>query len=104
MVLSSLPFENAKPKNNLEYAVYDYRFQMRKALLREIKRYLFQNSRIFYTYSKRAQKISPLEKSNDKFSFEIIDERKIENENYLLYLIKQKNSKTARPCSEIDRK
>lgn len=87
VVIASLPFEDAEPYDNLEYAVYDPGFQMRKALFDNIQSHLTENGRIFYTYSMRAQKISPLENSSDQFKFNIIDQKEINGELYLLFLI-----------------
>ncbi len=90
VVIASLPFEDAKPSDDLEYAVYDPNLQMHKALFSNIQSHLTENGRIFYTYSNRAQKISPLENSSERFRFDIIDQRKIEEELYFLFLIKPK--------------
>ena len=90
VVIASLPFEDAEPSDDLEYAVYDPDLQMRRALFSNIQAHLTGNGRIFYTYSDRVQKRSPLESSNNRFVFEVIDQRIIEGELYFLFLIKPK--------------
>lgn len=90
VVIASLPFENAEPFDDLEYAVYDYNFEMRKTLFSNIQEHLTENGRIFYTYSHRVQKSLPLENSSKGFTFNVIDQRNVNGESYLLFLIKPK--------------
>ena len=92
VVIASLPFEDAQPLDNLEYSLYDFKLQMRKALFENIRNHLTVNGRIFYTYSDRVQKIFPLEESGNEFNFKIIDERKFGEDVYYLFLIRP-NSK-----------
>jgi len=90
VVIASLPFEDAQVFTELEYAVYDPNLQMRQALFGNILKHLTTHGRIFYTYSARVQKSSPLEQSSDRFLFNVIDQREIKGERYFLYLIRPK--------------
>ena len=90
VILASLPYENAKINNILEYAVYDPYLQMRKALFSNTKKHLTEKGRIFFSYSKRAQKITPIQKSGNEFNYRIIVKKIIENEPYIIFLITRK--------------
>ncbi len=92
LVAASLPFEDAKPSGELEYAVYDEGLQMRKALFKGIGEHLTGNGRILYTYSERVQKIMPLQEANDAFVFNIVGQQKAGAETYLVFLITSKHS------------
>ena len=87
VIIASLPFENAMPDDELEAAVYDANFAMRRALFDNVLLHKTSNTRIFYTYSQRVQSIVPLEASAADFDFRVISTRNICGEQYLLYLI-----------------
>ncbi len=87
IVISNLPYDNAKVSNLLEFAVYDPNFQMRKNLFNKIKKHLSEKGRILFTYSKRAQKLYPLERFSNKFIYKIVTKKFIDDELYFLYLI-----------------
>ena len=90
VVLANLPYEEAEPKDILEYSVYDPNFQMRKDLFNKIKKHLTKGGRMFFTYSESVQKTAPIERSSKEFNYKIIGKKTIGNEVYLLYLITPK--------------
>jgi len=87
VIIANLPFENANPKDILEYSVYDPNLQMRNALFKNISKHFTKRGRMFYTYAQRVQKVLPIEKSSQEVKYKIIDQKEIEGSLYLLYLI-----------------
>lgn len=90
LILASLPFEQAPAESMLEYAVYDPKLQMRQELFRNAQKLLTIKGRILFNYSERAQKIKPIQESNDNFKYEMIARKIIDNEPYMIFLIQSK--------------
>ncbi|HLC57778.1 MAG TPA: 50S ribosomal protein L11 methyltransferase [Candidatus Nanoarchaeia archaeon] len=87
LVAANLPFEDAAPRNILEYSVYDPRFKMRRDLFSNMEGLLAPAGRVLFTYSARVQEIAPIERLSTGFKTRVIDKRRIDNDLYFIYLI-----------------
>ncbi len=74
LITASLPWEAAKvdDHNKLDIAFYDPNFQARLALFEQGYDFLTPKGCILLSYSKRVDKLNPMNAFTDKFKFEIV--------------------------------
>jgi len=87
IIVAGMPFEAAEVNSILERSVYDPNFIMRRSLLDNATMLLNPGGRIFCTYSKRVQDITPIESFDTRYSYELVREGTIKGEvNYVFML------------------
>ncbi len=92
IITAGIPWENAHPRDKLEYSVYDPDFQMRQDLFQKAASHLKPNGRIILSYSQRVQLISPINHSHPGYDYDIIAKKNIVHERYFIYAITPKSS------------
>ncbi len=92
IITAGIPWENAHPRDKLEYSVYDPDFQMRHDLFQKASSHLRPNARIILSYSQRVQLISPINNSHPEYDYEIVAKKNIVHERYFIYAITPKSS------------
>ncbi len=92
LIMAGIPWENAHPRDKLEYSVYDPDFQMRQDLFQKAVSHLRPNGRIILSYSSRVQLISPIDHSHSGYDYNIIAKKNIVHERYFIYAITPKSS------------